>query len=745
MLPIPPKLRFLIVTLPSWKMRNLSFITAIFLCLICYQWVSSFSPPQFFGMTRIEWEKLDGFATTPFDNHAMPDAGLQLTSLHGSLMWDRNGTADKSRVALSRPFLVRGPQLEVQLGGLVPTGISTPPVITLVPDESTESGGTARLQLRSVQLKVLTDSALGASLNEKKWSSFQFKIPDSLVGKSVRLELSASGAGDSAVWLAMRNKVEFFGQPSLREQLLNLNIYWPASILLALCIGFLAVQLLPSIGRLGERPCLLFLALIAISALLHLRPETFFFYDEFHVFERFRNRGWEAVLLKHNEHFLPAFFLLYFTEIVLLKSEPLLYLGVSLLLHAVNGYLLFALLKRVGASLPNVTQGAALVAAMFVGTTLHCETMRWIFVQSVILAEMFLLGALIYTWDYLESGKKRALTGSLVCIALAPLSFGNGFIILPWVGALAVFYLIQNPSQLRSVLSKTTWIVLGAVILLGITAYLYSVAEPGEIAVDPKPPFPRFRDLFKYLITGSQTGTVLRGLGFFPWIDIFGPADVRGFLGATELINDPELKLGYFGVFLSLLFLVYAFLMKQFKRITISLWFLGQWIIVVTYLLPAIGRSHWGYYQALSSRYTYTSLIGLGIILLPLATRYASLRLNPNPSTESVPVSANRVGGLVNPLLICLFASQLLAGQIYIYLGSRHYINRSYVERLRDWNQVLATNYPDRAVRYEGQDTAHYDLNPYPEDTLTLARHPDQVYGLLNWLDPDKYPMRRIE
>ncbi len=185
--------------------------------------------------------------------------------------------------------------------------------------------------------------------------------------------------------------------------------------------------------------------------------------------------------------------------------------------------------------------------------------------------------------------------------------------------------------------------------------------------------------------------------------------------------------------------------MKQLKRIALSLWFFGQWIIVVTYLLPAIGRSHWGYYQALSSRYTYTSLIGLGIILLPLAARYASLRLNPNPSTESVPVSANRVGGLVNPLLICLFASQLLAGQIYIYLGSRHYINRSYVERLRDWNQVLATNYPDRAVRYEGQDTAHYDLNPYPEDTLTLARHPDQVYGLLNWLDPDKYPMRRIE
>lgn len=127
----------------------------------------------------------------------------------------------------------------------------------------------------------------------------------------------------------------------------------------------------------------------------------------------------------------------------------------NLLLHALNGILLFHLLRR----LRIATLAAAATTLLWLSLPINSEAVAWITSRAYPLCLFFLLLSLIATLRFIEYRKPFALIAAFATAIAALLSHESGILILPFA-ALAVFLGIRNADT--SLPSKPAFAILGA-------------------------------------------------------------------------------------------------------------------------------------------------------------------------------------------------------------------------------------------------------------------------------------------
>lgn len=116
-------------------------------------------------------------------------------------------------------------------------------------------------------------------------------------------------------------------------------------------------------------------------------------------------------------HYWPVTYTSFWIEHRLWGDWPAGYHLTNLLLHALNGVLLFLLLRRMKLS------GAWAAAAVFAVHPVHVESVAWIIERKDVLSAAFYLGAFLLLTRYWEQGRRQGdFILALVCFAAAMLS-----------------------------------------------------------------------------------------------------------------------------------------------------------------------------------------------------------------------------------------------------------------------------------------------------------------------------------
>jgi hypothetical protein len=570
----------------------------------------------------------------------------------------------------------------------------------------------------------------------KAWTSRRIALPAALAEREVVLRLEALGNDAPDGRLALRNRVVFHASESaLEAQLEPLRSAagkWLAALLAAASLGWLWAAHAERFSRAG--PYLAFLLLAALG--VQLRTAPFFAWDEWLTLYRFSARGLHAVLETHNEHLLPLFFSVYFTEASLFGDRYVLYLVASLLGHVLNAFLLSRLLARMAVGLPRGADAARLLGFLFLVMAAHAEVLQWGFEICVVSSQSCVLLSLYAAWDYTERGSRASLALAAAGAAAAPLYFGNGFSAAAQIAAVAALAAALSGRPVRALAPRLLALAAATAAGVAIPALLYlragkSAAGWLSTAVADLPSHPLA--IASYAISGSQVGTVLRALG---WIGPLGRSEAGGRFPDWIPGLPPEISAPLLGTALSLCLLGLGLgLNPRGRRRTALLWWAcGQAILLASYLLPAVGRWKLSVLQSLALRYSYGALAGLLLCsLLPLLGM-----LSAGPSEGAV--LRRRVA-----LFLCLFAflaAQLHRGATFDELSALGRSSRSFAAELREWNALLAAQAGVAAVAYDGRGTPLHGLQPLPPRGMAPGVGPDAIAAALHWLDPLAWPLR---
>lgn len=572
-------------------------------------------------------------------------------------------------------------------------------------------------------------------LSQSEWTAYTVPLPPMMRDRDVFLEIEISDSVQSHDgWFAIRNRIERRSVESWGNELAGAGALPLAVLPLGILAGAMLVRVLGSGGLAECSNRRLFAGFVLLGCLVHVRPETFFYFDEYHVFERFQSLGLAALFVPHNEHFIPLCLGWLYAEAKLFGAVVTPYLLVTCCLHAMNGVLLTLFLERLLSPRRASRELALFVATGFLLHSVYSETMQWILEQAVLLCEGFTLGAMVLAWDFCRRGGFTRLGGILLCVFAAPLCFGNGFAAAPIIVAVTIVTAVLHRGVGGEATRRAALVFLVAGMGAGASGVLYAThRESSGTGVDQAHPLAEPVRLASYVFTGAELGSVLRGVGLFPALDLEAPSQLLTPLTKHFHRMSAEQLLALAGVGISLLLLCLGFLSRGGRSWVWSCWLLGHVIIVVNLVLPALGRWQLGDAQSLASRYHYATLVGLCIAALPAAAALGALHAERKWVRPALSLAA-----------ALFIAEQLAAGRAFQYFGDRHVQDREYAARLRDWNEQLLALSPDVPVAYEGTGTPLAGLYPLHLDSITPGRHPDQVYGVLHWLDPRRYPRRPL-
>jgi len=368
-----------------------------------------------------------------------------------------------------------------------------------------------------------------------------------------------------------------------------------------------------------------FLLLTLLAFLFHYRSGLFYHWDEWNALDRFVAQGFDAAFLSHNEHFLPLFFITYFSQISIVGLNYWALIVVSLLLHSFNALLLSIFLTRLADAVESFktshTQIAArLIAALYLISALHSETLQWAFEQSLVLRQIASIVSLLAALSYLKHGKASALAISLVMTLLAPFLFGSGLLLPVEMLLLVAFLYIASTSLDISFYSRSRKLLFSSFALLIPVLLIYYLNRKGAgHTVDDMKLQGGLLQIFSYIFCASQFGTVLRGVGFYPSLELdaasnFLPLFIRARISA-------EIFFSLSGTAISIALLL-LYRRSEHRRRNVSLWLFGQCWILLSFILPALGRWQYGLIQSLSLRYQYTALVGLALVAMPLVLEF---------------------------------------------------------------------------------------------------------------------------
>lgn len=126
----------------------------------------------------------------------------------------------------------------------------------------------------------------------------------------------------------------------------------------------------------------------------------------------------------------------------------------NLLLHALNGVLLFHLLRR----LRLAAMAAASATLLWLSLPINSEAIAWISARAYPLCLFFLLLSLLATLRFLEGNRPLALIAALLTAIAALLSHESGILTLPFA---ALVILLHSRNEASSLKSKPALAILG--------------------------------------------------------------------------------------------------------------------------------------------------------------------------------------------------------------------------------------------------------------------------------------------
>ena len=578
------------------------------------------------------------------------------------------------------------------------------------------------------------------SLSFPGWTRYSARLDPGWVGKEARLQILPRGSGCGVSWRSVRQRLVFSSEPNAIERTFSLfatnGIQYSVTIALAAVLALWAVLFFAKERALCTVGAVYFL----IACAVHFRADAFFYFDEWHVIMRFRELGSAAFFASHNEHFLPLFFFLFYLETILFADRYALYLILSLAVHTSNALLLSSLLSRLGGSSAQARTIARILSLFYLVSSLHAEVLHWAFIVAVLFCQTATLICLNSAWDFVADGKPRQAVIAFWAVFLAPLLFGNGFVLpgqMAGLALLAVFFAQPGQTTLETRLKRLSQLILGSAVFVGACALLYWTYRRGiGHSLEQVQPFDNLNAVMRYMLVGTGLGTILRGAGLYCSL----APDAAREIGVSFIPHyiSPLMAFSLLGLGLSIA-LALPIIRSTEKRKGFSLWLFGLFWIVISFVLPALARWTSGELQALSLRYHSLAVAGLFILALP-AAKLAIEGLLKGSVLKRLPLRGKQLGfaagrkhpaifvsGLLFFLLWAHLASQLRLGltyAIFAEFGAKH---RNYVAQLAAWQGAK-------------REDIRTEMEPLLPKSITPGSSPQQIYQTLNWLSPSRYP-----
>ena len=551
----------------------------------------------------------------------------------------------------------------------------------------------------------------------KTWSRAKVEFPTQLSSEE-EVRISLEQFSDSSCWSAVRDRIEWVSfSPFLSLQQL-LRGSFIVSSLLCICFAATILWCLVSFLAVERNNWQIFSLILLFSLLTQFRFSGYFHWDAWYALQRYAEQGISSIFLTHNEHFLPLFFGFYANEALLLQGAYQPMVLISCVLHAGFGFLIFQILQLFGAQ----RYSAAILALLFTMSSLHGESVQWAFEQSLLLCHLALALSLLAGFRFVDSGRYRDAIVSCIMATAAPLFFGNGFVIVGYWPLLLITRLFFISSHLRKLVALRGAILFAGIVVcitLPLSAYIVLKGDNAQ-AVAQESLLANIGEVFSYVFVGSQIGTIVRGLGFIPSLELgVSPYIIAEAIKIVDLSSfshiPAEMLLAYFAFGVSLLLLAASL---TFGKNALLLWTCGQVFILGSLMLPALGRWKFGLAQSLSLRYHYGSLFGLLLMCLPLVQyAFAGQRLSG-------------VRARLALILIWLYLSvHLWTATQFTYFQNHGQRHRLFIDSLVDWRQTIGEDGP-----YEAIGTSYEGLQPSYPQTLTPGKHPNDISSVMNWL-----------
>lgn len=676
------------------------------LLLSLFQLTTPKGPPEYLSFVDIRWKEIQNASLEESSFVAQPSKYAGKTAL---------GVSDTVKFA--------GPLLRLEHSGRMPKG-ALPPIIRL-----TDVSGAQLLEFRP----PLQD------LPSRSWRAFEVQLPDEIVGRELRLAIKVKSNVDVHSWYSLRGRVDVFDKPD-RFRVLGASGIWGLSdnqqsklygyterdrIVNLLCFGFAAIGLfLVGSSLLCRRISNLDLLLtfIVVSVLFHYRHSVFFYWDEWDILWHLKEDLRSGIIRTHNEHFIPLFFSLYYLESLLFGDNYYLYLSVSYLLHAVNCLTLCLLLSALGRDTDFARRAAQLVGFCFLVSGLHPENLHWVVQQVDLLAEGSVLLALFATVRFMNKGRWKKLLQMGATVFAAPLFFGNGLVAAPKVVALAILSGLEGEqgADARVWWKRVIKVTIVAGLAGGAAVMLY-LAHPPSSTPEPRTllSWPDVKRMINYNITATHLGSFLRGLELFPYLDARAPGKLFG--AASILGGEPDLGLGRVGLILSMFLLLLGLLLGGGWKY-LRLWLLGEVIMLFSMLLPSFGRVKYGYFQGLSLRYTYSTLVGVAILVFAFLLAVHTWMERRNWRRGIV------LSAFGYSYLLWLLAASVFVSREERFFTNIGYTNLVYAKQLLDWRNAVE----GEDLSAKGTDLAGFGPT-VPPDVVPGATH-ERIVQTLDWL-----------
>lgn len=687
-------------------MRQPLLLTLAFVCLIAHALLQNPPRPRYRGFAGLQWASTSGWKEQ--------DLGSDTPAAERSVTFTPRQSFERWASAISKPVELNGNRVIFETLGAPPARFA--------------------IEFRLADGQVFKQRP--AITPSTAWSRIEVDLPAEAINKTAEIALIAEQPTVVRTdrVLSFRDRIAFF------------KLRWPgAPSPYAWTAGaagiFLFVWVILQAHGLRLSPWRIYPIYLFAAAAVFFHTTLFFNWDEWDVLHRMMTDGAATALRPHNEHFIPLFFLLYRAEALLFGDAYGLYLFLTMAIHALNAVLLAGLLERFvprKAGLPPQLFWAA--GMLYLVNALHSEVLEWAFEISIAAAQCATLLAASELIDFIADGKKRRLFSVAALAGAAPLIFGNGLVAPLQAGVLAAAFVVltgpSRPAALR--------LVLGGVCALlpcisDFLAYSHFAPQPPGTPGIAETLALNGDAIFDYLFVGSQLGAILRSTGVYPSLDLDAGsrtlAVVLDYLPSlTEFVRaiSPEGLFARTGFVLSLIALAAGTAIywsdKSRRWFPAVCYLTGQAFILITMLLPALGRWKFGVFQSLAARYHYQTLPGVFVLLLPLLLAAFSA-LAGKKSLKSAAIA----------LVIALhLALTLRVNSNFDYFTAAGAQNKQFVSELEDWEKKNGA----AGAKYEGEGEMS-GLYPIAPERFTPGLHPIEAYAVLNGLNPNRYPQTR--
>ena len=257
----------------------------------------------------------------------------------------------------------------------------------------------------------------------------------------------------------------------------------------------------------------------------------------------------------------------------------------NILLHLLNTYLVFVLIKRIS---PKNNIVALITAGLFAIHPMHVESVAWISERKDVLYSFFFILSLITYTSYLKSQKTKHLIYAIVFFIFSCLS-KSAAVVLPLVMLLLDYYLNRKLSW-RMILEKAPFFIIS--LIFGIVA-VFSQKSVGVLEDwAPKMNFPEHMSVVAFSFVSYLYKAII-------------PIGLSAIYAYPREIGRTLPFIYYLSVLLAGLLLFFVWYSRRWgKEIVFGFLFFVITIILVLQFFP-VGS------QTMADRYTYIPYIGI--------------------------------------------------------------------------------------------------------------------------------------